>query len=252
VMDFDVELNSGGYFTDDAGKKSSVKRLRLEIGQYVEDRDNDYFPDLAELDSESDRQNFTDWFVSIAESQFYAMSPNWEPVNRNCSGLLIFAYKEALKKHDTEWMKQYSYLVRKNIHDVAKFNYPDIPVLGKKLFRYKEGGIDRITDCFSETANVNNLLNYNLSLVGREKEVLKKGDVLFFNIADNVDMPYHSMVYTGDVDYLVYNTGPLQGNEEGEVRKVRFSDLLKHPDQKWHPVSSNVHFLGFFRWNIIM
>ncbi len=49
---------------------------------------------------------------------------------------------------------------------------------------------------------------------------------------------------------VVYHTGPRAG-KPGIVKILRLSDLLLHPNSRWHPVESNPYFLGVYRWKFI-
>jgi uncharacterized protein len=232
-----------------------VMEDEIKILPDANDSDGDGIPDVAELTTIDDRENFCGWFSAVAESQFYIKSESWEEINQNCSGLVVFAFKEALKKHDNVWLKKNKFAAKRNIADITKYNYPEVPLLGENIFRTAKGTFqigDLSNDKFSKTANVNNLLNFNLTFAGKDKSVIKKGDVIFYNTFDNSEMPYHSMIYIGDGDYLIYHTGPLPGNKLGEVRKVTFDNLMKHPDSRWHPTKDNPNYLGIYRWNILM
>src|SRR5688572_1962344 len=64
------------------------------------DSDSDGIPDAAELQSYMDRENFRRWFTLIAEAQFYRLSGEWNAEQRDCAGLVRFAWREALRRHD--------------------------------------------------------------------------------------------------------------------------------------------------------
>src|SRR5213075_2034228 len=70
------------------------------------DSDNDGIPDRAELRSYNDRENFRRWFTGIAEAQFYELSKAWNEDQRDCAGLVRFAWREALRTHDRVWLKR--------------------------------------------------------------------------------------------------------------------------------------------------
>ena len=70
------------------------------------DSDNDGIPDAAELQSYSDRENFRRWFTLIAEGQFYRLSSDWNAEQRDCAGLVRFAWREALRRHDRLWFQK--------------------------------------------------------------------------------------------------------------------------------------------------
>ncbi|HLP61474.1 MAG TPA: DUF1175 family protein, partial [Candidatus Deferrimicrobium sp.] len=72
--------------------------------------DRDGSPDAAELVDEIDRSRFRLWFTAVAESQFYDMHPDWPAIRHDCTGLICFAYKEALKIHNDPWLKRFKYI----------------------------------------------------------------------------------------------------------------------------------------------
>ncbi|OHD10993.1 MAG: hypothetical protein A2Y41_08865 [Spirochaetes bacterium GWB1_36_13] len=247
-------MGKSGKIVFEVTLSEEVFRKELSIVESDEDYDRDGFPDSLKLVSQSDRENFTDWFISIAESQYYQKTKSWEKIHHDCAGLIVFAYKEALKEHTAEWFKKFPYLIQANIPDVAQYHYPFVPGLGTKIFRTRNGEFqkeDLENGSFAETADVKNLLNFNLVLVGKEKEFFQKGDILFFIRTENPKSPYHSMIYTGESGWLIYHTGPVDEKDSGEVRKVKFDTLVKHPDSVWHPVRDNPHFMGAYRWKIL-
>src|SRR5215475_1797039 len=67
------------------------------------DSDDDGVPDAAELRSSDDRDSFRRWFAYIAEMQFYKLSEAWNEDQRDCAGLVRFAWREALRAHDRAW-----------------------------------------------------------------------------------------------------------------------------------------------------
>lgn len=90
------------------------------------DVDHDGLPDVAELTSFNDRENFRRWFTWIAEMQFYNLSDQWNPEQRDCSGLVRFAWREALRPHDRQWFQR----MGENYDPVA----PDLaPTIGEPL-----------------------------------------------------------------------------------------------------------------------
>lgn len=236
---------------------------RLRLSPAPVDLDDDGIPDSAELGSATDRERFRQWFCAIAESQFYRIWDAWIPEQRDCAGLVRFAAREALVRHDGKWMSRAGkLLLRSSIPDVAAFNYPDVPFLGTKLFRTRSaaGGLGQDGSSFDEkdfssfvTAGL--LLEYNCFFLGKDPSVLEKGDLLFFDQTDieaeNRDETMHVMVWLGrqnGEDMLVYHTGDPK---KGEVRKIALATLAAHPDERWHPTASNPGFLGCYRLNIL-
>src|SRR6266508_1664553 len=107
------------------------------------DSDNDGIPDTAELQSFMDRENFRKWFTVIAESQFYHLSEQWKAEQRDCAGLVRFAWREALRRHDRTWFQKMGPGYTAIAPDVIRYNLEQGP-LGEKLFRtsfgsYKDG-----------------------------------------------------------------------------------------------------------------
>lgn len=81
-------------------------RIEIELYSQEGDWDEDGFPDLSELRSEESRQAFRQWFIQIALSQYLKETGSWNLQERDCSGLIRFSYKEALKNHDLSWQKK--------------------------------------------------------------------------------------------------------------------------------------------------
>jgi uncharacterized protein len=223
-----------------------------------EDQDEDGFPDVAELTSETDKERFREWFASIADAQYYEKSDLWNADQQDCAGLIRFAYREALKGHDREWHLHFKFLTEPGIEDVEKFHYPAVPLLGTNLFRTCPGGFrseDLADSAFSSFCEAKYLPAYNCVALGYDERKVQTGDLLFFFHYDDPEMPYHGIVFTGkspegEEDWLAYHTGPVAGTK-GTVKKVRLRDLKQHPEEKWRPLKSNKYFLGFYRWKIV-
>lgn len=220
------------------------------------DKDNDGYPDVVEL---GDSEAFREWFCAIIESQFFYPNDNWYDIHKDCVGLVEFAFKEALKKHDNNWAKNYKYLPPVNINDSRDYYYPDVPLINKRVFRVKPGEftVKSITNDFAYTAEGSTLRTYSMVLVSKDINSAKKGDILFFFHEKNLKMPSHSMVYIGSDTskyvkdgFLIYHTGPSD-TSRGFIKKVQVSDLLKHPDSSWRPTMYNPNFYGVYRWKIL-
>jgi hypothetical protein len=226
----------------------------------LNDLDADGFPDACELDDETDRRNFRRWFVSIAESQIYKEDPAWRKDDHDCAGLIRFAYREALKQHDSKWLGSRPFLVDAAIADVRKYNYPKVPLLQTKIFRTRGGNFNETNladTTFAVTALAAKLRSYNTEFLGKSLEHVQPGDLLFYLNTGDAQMPQHSMIFLGDSrrlasfeDGVIYHTGP-RDEQPGVLKKVRLADLLKHPDERWHPVPDNRYFLGYYRWKIL-
>jgi uncharacterized protein YfaT (DUF1175 family) len=224
------------------------------------DSDNDGIPDAAELQSFMDRENFRRWFTLIAEAQFYRLSKEWNAEQRDCAGLVRFAWREALRRHDRTWFQKMGPGYKAIGPDVARYNLEQSP-LGEKLFRtnfgsYKDG--DLSTDIFSEFADARTLRTFNAKFVSRDRHYAQSGDLLFFYQPWVQKFPYHVMIFLGDSkltdepssDWVVYHTG-ASPTDEGTVKKVELSVLDHHPNPRWRPVETNKNFLGFYRLKIL-
>ena len=224
------------------------------------DADNDGIPDFAELRTFEDRENFRRWFTAIAETQFYQLSDQWKREQRDCAGLVRFAMREALRKHDRAWFQEMGPAYEAVARDVSGFDL-DNNQLGEKIFRsdfgsYHEGDIRG--GKFSEFADGRTLKNFNVVFVSRDRREAEPGDLLFYYQPWVQKFPYHVMIFlgapriaaNGQRDWVVYHTGST-ATDDGTVKKVELSVLDHHPDPRWRPVESNKNFLGFYRLRIL-
>ena len=220
------------------------------------DSDSDGIPDRAELRSHADRESFRAWFTAIAEAQFYRESREWNESQRDCAGLVRFAWREALRPHDRAWLLRMGEGYDPVAPDVRAHTLGRGP-LGERLFRTRPGAFDEedlAGDVFSEFADARTLREYNTRPVGRDLARAEPGDLLFFRQPWVQKYPYHVMVFLGRAqvehegaaDWVVYHTG-ASAEDAGEVRKVRLSVLARHPDPRWRPIESYKNFLGFYR-----
>jgi uncharacterized protein YfaT (DUF1175 family) len=224
------------------------------------DSDNDGIPDVAELQSFMDRQNFRQWFTVIAEGQFYHLSDQWNAEQRDCAGLVRFAWRETLRHHDRMWFQKMGPGYSAIAPDIARYSLEQSP-MGEKLFRtnfgsFKEGELANGT--FSEFADARTLKSFNTKFISRDRHQAEAGDLLFFYQPWVQKFPYHVMIFLGSSklsseqssDWVVYHTGSSP-TEEGTVKKVALSVLDHHPNKRWRPVESNSNFLGFYRLKIL-
>ena len=207
-----------------------------------------------------DRENFRQWFTLIAEGQFYHLSGQWKAEQRDCAGLVRFAWREALRSHDRLWFQKMGPGYTPIAPDIARYDLEQGP-LGEKLFRtsfgsYKDGEMSNGT--FSEFADARSLKNFNAKFISRDRHYAEAGDLLFFYQPWVQKFPYHVMIFLGGAklggnqasDWVVYHTGSSP-TDEGTVKKVELSVLDHHPNKRWRPVESNSNFLGFYRLKIL-
>ncbi len=225
-----------------------------------DDSDSDGIPDAEELHTFGDRENFRQWFTAIAEEQFYEPSREWSEDQRDCAGLVRFAWREALRAHDRAWLLRMGEAYDAIAPDVRAYNLERSPV-GEKLFRTAAGSFDKsnLSDgTFSEFADARTLKEFNATFVSRDRAQARPGDLLFFHQPWVQKYPYHVMIFLGRArtdsegasDWVVYHTGSSP-TDAGEVRKVRLAVLDRHPDPRWRPVAANRNFLGFYRLKIL-
>jgi uncharacterized protein YfaT (DUF1175 family) len=224
------------------------------------DSDNDGIPDTAELRTFQDRESFRRWFTGLAELQFYQLSEQWNVDQRDCAGLVRFAMREALRRHDRPWFQKMGPGYETVAPDVAGFDLDHNP-LGEKIFRTDFGSFhesDLRNGRFSEFADGRALKNFNAAFVSRDRRAAEAGDLLFYYQPWVQKFPYHVMIFLGGPrvapngaqDWVVYHTGSSP-TDQGTVKKVELSVLDHHPDPRWRPVESNRNFLGFYRLKIL-
>jgi uncharacterized protein YfaT (DUF1175 family) len=221
------------------------------------DRFGDGTPDFVRLDSAADRRAFRRWFTLLAESLYYLERESLPSDVKDCSGLLRFAYREALKSHDGGWATSVGLRVPAG-ESVRKWTYPRTP-LGANLFRVRSGAFveaDLTTAAFAQFADAETLRTLNTHRVGGDLRAARPGDLLFYRQLEQ-NQPYHAMVFVGPSghepgpeSYVVYHTGPV-GSDPGEVRRPSARELDVHPNPRWRPRHGNGNFLGVYRWNIL-
>jgi len=224
------------------------------------DRFGDGTPDFLRLDSDADRHTFRRWFTAIAEYQALRADRALPPEVKDCSALLRYAYRNALRKHDLAWMEETG-LGQLGSGSLEKYSYPYTP-LGAALFRVQPGAFrpaDLESGAFAEFADAFTLRERNTFFVGRGLRRAQPGDLLFYRQLGQ-QSPYHAMVFVGrsrlapePEAVVVYHTGPdaaINGGK-GEMRRATVGELERHPDARWRPVPGNPNFLGVYRWNIL-
>lgn len=249
-----------------AGQRPAVSGQRSESDSSLRstsalvDSDNDGIPDVIELRTYQDRDSFRRWFTAIAETQFYQLSEQWKSDQRDCAGLVRFAMREALRRHDRGWFQKMGPAYQTVAADVNGFDL-DNNALGEKIFRTDFGSFhesDLRNGRFSEFADGRSLKSFNTVFVSRDRREALPGDLLFFYQPWVQKFPYHVMIFLGSArlapngaqDWVVYHTGSSPV-DKGAVKKVELSVLDQHPDPRWRPVASNRNFLGFYRLKIL-
>jgi uncharacterized protein len=236
---------------------SPVLKFNSELN--TGDRFGDGTPDFLRLDDPADRDSFRRWFTLLAEVEAAQPTEKLPAEISDCAGLIRFAYREALRSHDAGWMAQQALESAPAIASVEKYQYPFTP-LGAGLWRVRPGSFhpgDLTDGAFAQFADAKTLKNLNMHFISKDLNQARPGDVLFYRQLQQ-NSPYHSMIFVGrsqlhpDVTepLVIYHTGSI-GNEKGEIRVLRISDLMNFPAPRWRPLTGNGNFLGVYRWNIL-
>ena len=220
--------------------------LSLAVAQ---DTDTDGYPDMVEITSSAERVAFMEWFAAIAEAQYTAPAPDWE--YRDCSGLLRYAFVEALKPKDSSWFAKFPFLQVPDVAPIRSLSYP-MPRLSRSVFRIAAGAYQK-SDVeegrIVGLATAEELMRYSSVPLGRDEHVAKRGDLLFFIHPLAQGSLYHSMVYLGD-GLVVYHTG-YSPEDGGEVRLLSLRPSASTPTPLGIQMQDNRYFLGFYRWKIL-
>lgn len=211
------------------------------------DGDRDGYPDVAELTGAAERESFLGLFAAVAEAQYTDSSEDWR--ERDCSGLLRYAFVAALRPKNAAWFGKFAHLPP--ALSTSPGHYP-LPVLSRSVFRNAPGTFqpgDVAKGKIVGLASAEELMRYSSLPLGRHETAARRGDLLFFAHPLAEGSGFHSMVYLGG-GRVVYHTG-LRPEEGGEVRLLTLDTLRRHPDPTWHPDPNNPHFLGFYRWKIV-
>ncbi|MEW5849317.1 MAG: DUF1175 family protein [Myxococcota bacterium] len=160
---------------------------------------------------------------AVALRQWQQMDTRWHPQQRDCAGLVRFAYRESFQR----------------------FAASSEPL-------WRDGTGRKVPFADAET-----LLRHNFVFLGRDEatqETLRTGDLLAFRqVASGVDAfaaPFHLMIVvrpTGADRHqllVVYHSGdPEKGMRAGALR-----NLVRDAPREWIPSADNPSFLGFYRF----
>ena len=228
------------------------------------DRAQDGTPDFLRLDAEHDRQAFRRWFTYLAEVQYFEPASTRPAEINDCAALIRYAYREALRSHDSAWANSVQLSVIPALDSVTKYQYPYTP-FHAALFRARPGpytASDASDGTFLQFADAQTLWRFNTHPVSRDLSRALPGDLLFFR-QDSGREPFHSMIYLGASQlrpdgqrYVLYHTGPTGADsgaeaDPGEIRRLTVDELLRFPQAEWRPLASNPSFLGVARWNVL-
>ena len=140
-------------------------------------------PDFLRLHDGGDRQAFRVWFASIAEA-VADLPPERIPAEINdCSALLRYAYREALRNHDDRWIHDAQWEEAVPGPSIHQYHYPQTP-LGAALFRIAPGSFqpgDLNDGSFAQFADARTLMQRNTHFVSRDIRVGTAGRPVFLS-----------------------------------------------------------------------
>ena len=183
---------------------------------------------VTQLDA-SESQVFRAWFVRIVAEQLrQGPSPRW--TQQDCAGLVRFAANEALRVHDADWLRSMG------LSNVALPPESALSADERALAqRWQQGG-----GAVGPYVTAIKLVQYNATLVGRDVNQARAGDLVFFDQGDD----QHLMIWMGR--YLAYHTGSSHPGDNG-LRAVSLSQLMQWKDTRWIPDATNPNFVGVYR-----
>jgi len=182
----------------------------------------------------------------LALLQAKKLSPQWVETQRDCAGLVRFAYREAIRIRtpgDEQKLGIPNALYLPEVSEVSRKIFPD-------LSRIWQVGFDKDgKPRFGSFADAETLISFNFRKKTRDLSLARNGDLIVFQKDLESDQPYHLMIFVEDRadNLVVYHNGARE--EDAQVRVVRIADLMESPDPVWLPIANNPHFLGVYEWN---
>ncbi|ANE53790.1 DUF1175 family protein [Methylomonas sp. DH-1] len=228
--------------------QDAERDMPAEIREYIKQEPKregeDSGEDLSYLPA-ADAEALRETVTNVALLQARKPSPLWEPKQRDCAGLVRFAYRTALEPRDAARTAKLGIPAKLNLPAVseqARKTLPNYPQLWQT-------GVSNGLPRYGHFADAETLIGYNFRLKSRDLAAAQSGDLLVYQKPLLNDEPYHLMLFAaGRAESLaVYHNG-AQGSE-GQVRVVRVAELLNSPDPVWIPRPENPYFLGVFEWN---
>ncbi|HJZ97169.1 MAG TPA: DUF1175 family protein [Candidatus Solibacter sp.] len=223
--------------------RAGEARAAITLSPYLEDSAGDGTPDILRLDDPADQEAFRRWFTFLAEAQYFQPSERRPAEIDDCAALIRYAYREALRRHDSVWATAARLPFTPSFESVAKYQYP-YTALGAALFRTPAG--------WAQFADAKTLRRMNTHFVSRDLARALPGDIIFYRQRDGES--FHSMIFVGRSHftrdrerYIVYHTGP----DQNAFKRLAAGELLRYPEPEWRPFPSNPNFLGVYRWNIL-
>lgn len=179
-------------------------------------------------------QAFRNWVQLIVQQQLNrGPTPRWQ--QRDCAGLVRFASAEALRKHDSTWLKANGFLGKKLP--------PELNLTAEQLAGLRHAWL-RADGTQGAFVSALELVQNNTHPVGRDMSQVQVADVLLFDLGQ----AQHLMIWMGQ--YMAYHTGSVTTQDNG-LRAYPLKKLMAWQDTRWQPNAANPNFLGIFRLNFL-
>ncbi len=197
----------------------------------------------------SDEKALRSSVTRLALFQAKKPSPRWEEAQRDCAGLVRFAYREAIRVRsadDGRMLGIPNALYLPEVSESSRKIFADLSRIWQVGF--EKDGKPR----FGAFADAETLIGFNFRKKSRDLSQARSGDLLVFQKNLESDDPYHLMIFVEDRPeaLVVYHNGAAQA--DAQVRVVRIRDLMASPDPVWLPIANNPHFLGVYEWNRLL
>jgi hypothetical protein len=159
--------------------------------------------------------------ADTALAQVAAPDPAWEEQQRDCAGLVRFAYRTAFRRLDPA--------------------------------RAAQGPFRDATGNPAHFADAATLLRTSFVLLGRggaAREAVRSGDLVAFGRADETGAPVHHLMLVVRPDDRAHGSVLVvyhPGEKGASVRAGPLDDLARDAPGGWRPVPENPLFLGFYR-----
>lgn len=194
----------------------------------------------------SDDQALRAAVTRLALLQAKNISWAWQEQQRDCAGLIRFAYREALEPRSIKQLTELG--VPPALH------LPKVSVYSRRVLSHFpqiwQVGYDASGEAaYGSFADAETLLSFNFRKKARDLATARNGDILVFQRSLEDEQPFHLMIFVENQPegLVVYHNGA--SGEEAQIRVVSVNDLMASPDPVWLPRSSNPHFLGVYEWN---
>lgn len=201
--------------------------------------------DLAYL-SPADELAMRTAVTGIALQQVSSPSPLWQPAQRDCAGLIRFAFYEALRDRTIDQ--------RRLLGLPGRLHVPEVSFGARRGFPYYPD-IWQVTSenvppraLYRAFADAEALTSFNFRLKSRQSADARPGDLFVFRREFAGAEPYHLMLFAGGrpQPVVVYHNG--ERREGAAVRVVALDELARAADASWIPRADNPFFLGVYEW----